>query len=178
MNSIYFCGASGQGKSSTANVVADILGLPVIDGVSRNSVHKFGTDVHQQWLSKTIYRMAMCEIGIHCRTPLDVYAYTDAYDAYSPTDELNVRFWSFTNPCVIYFPLYFTTIENDGQRPTDLAFNQHVDDTLQELLRRYNFEYLTLSDNSPEERAEEIIKYWSSYDPQSLLEQPGDLSDV
>lgn len=176
---IFFCGSSGQGKTTTANLLNEATGLKVIDGISRSSVHKHGTDEHQQWLSKTIYRISMTEKGIHCRTPLDVYAYTQAYGRYSPCDETNVRFFSFKKPVMIYFPLLFKDIEDDGVRPTDLKLNETVDGYIKSALDRYNFNYLALQGNSPEERVQDILNYCRSYyDLEGILARPTYSPDV
>lgn len=111
----------------------------------------------------------MNDRGIHCRTPLDVAAYTKAYESYSPMDDINSRLWAARKPCLIYIPLHFEKIEDDNNRPTDLEFNRKVDQEIQDSLARYNLKYLTLSANSPEERVQEILSYWSNYVSESVL---------
>lgn len=162
MKSIYFTGCSGSGKTTTGMLVAHRTGLGILDWVSRNSPHKMGTDENQRYISKKVYQRCMKQLGVHTRTPLDVYAYTQAFGLYSPTDEQHIDLFRLTNPFLVYYPI-LDHIEDDGFRPTDRKLNETVDEQIKLMIKRYNFNCLFLSkDTSPEERADEIITHYRS----------------
>lgn len=160
MKAIYFTGSSGSGKTTTSELVAHRTGLKIFDGITRSSPFKMGTDENQQYVSRKIYSTCMSRLGVHCRTPLDVYAYTQAFGLRSPADEQHVKFFAKTNPFLVHFPV-LGQIEDDGFRPTDREFNLQVDEHIRFMIKRYNFNCLYLqSDSSPEERAGEIITHY------------------
>lgn len=158
MTQIYFTGSSGQGKTTLANLLSKRLDLPVIDGVSRNSPHPQGTDENQQYLSHEIAHLCGALSGIHCRTPLDVAAYTHALKLYSPMDTQHVKSFLASWPVVIYFPMVLS-IENDGFRPTDVEMNKCVDKWIRSYLNDSGVAFLTLKKESPLDRVESVVKF-------------------
>jgi hypothetical protein len=164
-------GSSGSGKTTQSLYLSDLTGLPIVDGISRSSPFLMGTSEHQQHVSRRVYKKCMKTVAINCRTPIDVAAYTIVNQVYSPMDQQHIELFAASKPVVIYFPM-LQVIEDDGFRPTDLEFNRKVDDAILDLLGRYNIDYLALSYSSPEERAKEIMHYWSNYGSEKLLGQP------
>ena len=175
--SLYLTGSSGTGKTTQSLHLAAMTGMSIVDGISRSSPYLMGTSEHQQHVSRRVFKKCMSQKAIHCRCPIDVAAYTKVNKVYSPMDEQHLTIFASTNPIVIYFPM-LDHVEEDGFRPTDFDFNRQVDEYILEALERYNITYLALSKNSPEARAEQIIKYWRNYDSQELLGMPGDLPAI
>lgn len=170
--SLFLCGSSGVGKTTQSLILSGALGLPIVDGISRSSPFLMGTSEHQQHVSRRVFKKCMTQKAIHCRTPIDVFAYSQVNQVNSPMDKQHIEFFAKTNPVVVYFPM-LDVIEDDGVRPTSREFNEKIDECIRGDLERYNITHLVLpvSDN-PGERSLEIIKYWRNYDSQELLGQP------
>ena len=158
MKSIYMTGSSGTGKTTMALLMSDVLRMPIVDGISRSSPFLMGTDDHQQYVSRRVFKKCMTQTAIHCRTPLDVNAHTQVNSSNSPMDKQHIQLFAATKPLVIYFPM-LEEIEDDGFRPTDWGFNEKVDTCIKQTLSEYNISYLELSLGSTRERASEIITY-------------------
>lgn len=156
--SVFFTGASGQGKTTLASLLSDHTDWYVVDGIVRRSPYALGTDENQQYVSKEVFRASQAYEGIHCRTPLDVAGYTKAYKSYSPCDEQYVKDFLSTSPIIIYFPMVLD-IKDDGFRPTDRELNSTVDKWIRSYLREYDVEYLTLKKESPEARLQAVLEY-------------------
>ena len=178
MKSIYFTGSSGTGKTTQSLLVSSVLKMPIVDGISRNSPFLMGTSEHQQYVSRRVYRKCINMNAVHCRTPIDVAAYTKINGVDSPLDDQHCSEFAKTNPVVVYFPM-LDHIEDDGFRPTDYEFNFKVDYLVKKYLDYYGIEYLSLSSDNPDDRANEITTYyWRRNDSKTVLEQPRRISDV
>ena len=115
MTGLYFTGSSGTGKTTLSLSVAPMLKLSIVDGISRSSPYLQGSDDHQQYVSRRVFRKCICQKkSIHCRTPIDVMAYTTVNNAHSPMDEQHCKLFAAINPVVIYFPM-LPDIEDDGE---------------------------------------------------------------
>ena len=164
--SVFFTGAGGQGKTTTANLLSPIIKLPVVDGLSRGNPYPMGSDEGQYWLEETVWYECMSpELRIHCRTPIDVYAYSKAYGTCSLDDMIYfMEAWLVKKPKIVYFP-YLFKIEDDGFRPTDDTLAMTVDSLILEALDMYsirNSSRIHIASNSvPEQRVKEIIEFLS-----------------
>lgn len=161
MTKIFMSGCSGSGKTTVAKLLSDKTGLSIIDGVARKSPHKIGTKENQDYIYHELGRQ-FWQDGIHCRTIIDVAAYSDLINHYHYY--LFDDFWgSYRHHPLVYFPYPDWGIEDDGFRPTDEDTNRRVDSFIKERLDSYNIKYLHLSAKSPEDRVEEILDFWSEY---------------
>ncbi len=136
---IYLSGCSGQGKTTTADILGSELQMPVIDGLSRSNPHEMGTTEGQKWLSNMVVSKCLrAEDSIHCRTPIDVIAYSKVYGRGDlELDMKNCDQFADTNPVVFYFP-YWLTPKDDGFRPTDVTLNREVDKAIRKMYRYYS----------------------------------------
>ena len=156
---VFFCGTGGQGKSTSARLLADSLDLPVIDGIVRSSPHKQGSQKHQEWSGEKVQEAVLNnDSGIFCRTIIDVNAYSDAMGHYIKRNESLQDYWLLGQRTVIYFPLLLTP-EPDGVRFTDQAFLEEVDASMKDRLDRSRVDYYTVKNESPEERNRHILDF-------------------
>lgn len=172
MTSLYFTGSSGTGKTTLSLSVSSALKFSIVDGISRSSPFLQGSDEHQQYVSRRVFRKCVLQKDktIHCRTPIDVMAYTTVNNAYSPMDDQHCRLFAATNPIVVYFPMLHD-IEDDGVRPTDRVFNENIAKQIKASLDRYNIKYLRLEPGKVSDRVSKIIEYY-------LEERNGDAKTV
>lgn len=164
MPSVYFTGASSQGKTTTAKLLSQELFWPISDGIARSSVYSQGTVENQEWLSRQIYHNCMSRQNkIFCRTPLCVAGYSHAYNIHCPIDEQHIEMFARSNPIVIYFPMILPLVD-DNFRPVNVELNEAVDQTIKTKLDEYNMSFYTLGPGSPEERVQEIMSYLKGYE--------------
>lgn len=169
--SVFFCGVGGQGKTTTANLIAPILDVPIIDGLSRGNPYPMGSEEGQNWLAREVGNKSAASLrgyhrkGVYCRTPIDVYAYSAAYGKGRLDYQSDImKSWLNTKPRIVYFP-YLFKIEDDGFRPTDDTLAMTVDSLILEVLDMYsirNSSRIQIASNSvPEQRVKEIIEFLS-----------------
>lgn len=160
MSSIWLCGSSGTGKSTTGKILAKKLGLDLIDGVSRNSPFEMHTLDHQQYMSRIIFNIRHRRNFVSCRSPADVLAYSIGFGINNlEMDKAHSDIFFKSKPILIYFPFGMFPIENDKFRPTDLNLNQIVDFEIQKQIKETNLNFYTVGKESAEERAKKIINY-------------------
>ncbi|AWN04454.1 hypothetical protein PBI_GRAYSON_111 [Rhodococcus phage Grayson] len=171
MKSVFFTGVGGQGKTTTANLIAPILDVKIIDGISRSNPYPMGSEEGQNWLAREVCQRSIANVkgkyrsGVYCRTPIDVYAYSYAYNKGNLDYQKSlIEKWIKSKPKIVYFP-YLFKIEDDGFRPTDDTLAMTVDSLILEELNRYsirNSSCIHIASNSvPEQRAKEIIEFLS-----------------
>lgn len=166
MESVFFTGTGGQGKTTTANLLSPIINIPIVDGLSRGNPYPMGSDEAQDWLGiKVWFNSIQKRPKIHCRTPIDVWAYSRAYGTGNlEYQEIYIESWLKKKPKIVYFP-YLFKIEDDGFRPTDDTLAMTVDSFILEKLSTYsirNSSCIHIASNSvPEQRAKEIIEFLS-----------------
>lgn len=166
MGSLFFTGVGGQGKTTTANLLSPIIKLPVVDGLSRKNPYPMGSDEGQDWLGMKVWLNSVHRKSkIHCRTPIDVWAYSRVYGTGNILNqEAYVESWLKKKPTIVYFP-YLFKIEDDGFRPTDDTLAMTVDSLILERLDMYsmrNSSRIHVASNSvPEQRVKEIIEFLS-----------------
>lgn len=160
MNQIWLSGSSGTGKSTTGRILAKKLGLELIDGVSRGSKFDMHTLEHQQYMSNTIFGLRGKNNFVSCRSPLDVLAYSVAFNINNMAmDSLHSFLFAKSNPTIIYFPYGHLNIEDDGFRPISPVLNRQVDSEIKKQLDYYKVEYYEVKKESANSRANSIIKY-------------------
>lgn len=168
MESVFFTGAGGQGKTTTAKLIAPVVGLDIVDGLSRNNPYPMGSDEGQDWLGMTVWLKSVHpRPKIHCRTPIDVWAYSKVYGTGNITNqEKYLQSWLAKNPNVVYFPKFFS-VENDGFRPTDESLAWQVDQWIQDVLYKYmqkdSDKVLRMARTLPEQRAKVVLSHFLSY---------------
>jgi hypothetical protein len=123
-----------------------------------------GTKENQEWISRQVYHNCMSAFQkIHCRTPLCVAGYSAAFNIDCPIDEQHIKMFAKINPIIIYHP-FVIPIVDDNFRPVNVELNQKVDQVIREKMDQYNMDFFTLSDGSPEERLQEIMKYLERFE--------------
>lgn len=160
MTSVFLCGSSGTGKSTTAKILGDRLGMKVIDNVSRSSPFDMTSFDHQLYMSKTIFGLTKKDNLISCRSPFDVLAYSVAFNIPNLSmDSLHAFLFAKGNPTLIYFPYNMFPIVDDGFRPTSPVLNRQVDSEIRKQLEYYKVEYYQVKKESANSRANSIIQY-------------------
>lgn len=161
MTNIYLSGSSGQGKTTTALLLSRIRNMEIIDGLSRNSPHKMGTDEHQIYLSQVVYSAVRnTDNSIHCRTPFDVFAYSQVFERGSwSLDESHCDRFALEKPTIFYFP-YWLKSEDDGFRPTDDKLVRQVDEAIRLTLEDYeDITVVEVDPGTPHQRVQKIQEY-------------------
>lgn len=157
---ILLSGASSTGKSTTAKVLSEMTGLPIIDNISRNSPYEMHTKEHQQYMSDKVFETSQMDNHILCRTPFDVWAYSVGFKIdNNAQDSRNAYEFAMRRPKIIYFPINLIPIVDDGFRPVSEELNQTVDSQIRHQISTYNIDHYTVLKESPEERAQHIIEY-------------------
>ena len=153
-------GASSTGKSTTAKILSEKTGLPIIDNISRTSPYEMHTVEHQKYMADKVFETSQLDNHIMCRTPFDVWAYSIGFNIQNHAqDSRNAYLFAKSNPIVIYFPINVIPIVDDGFRPVSEELNSVVDSEIRKQLMYYGVKYHMVGKGTPEERAENIIKF-------------------
>lgn len=186
---IVFIGAHGTGKSTLANELSKIIGMPVVESVAREAAKNFTlledagvveTNNIPESVRKNAYQKVICSMAhwdfmrwvgadapcIMTRCPLDTIAYAmaDKDIAGDTTSEClrNLQdddefLLALERSLFVYLPIEFG-IENDGVRPTDVAFQKKVDECMRKLIYLFGIVPFVVS-GSVDERLESIVKF-------------------
>ena len=185
---IVFIGAHGTGKSTLANELSKVIGMPVVESVAREANKNFRLledegvidDNIPEVTLKNAYQKVLCSMahwdfmrwvnaGVPysmTRCPLDTIAYAMAdnnisLDTVSDCSQVlhddSEFLQAIQRSLFIYIPIEFG-IENDGVRPTDVAFQKKVDECMRKLIYSFGIAPFVVS-GSVDERLESIIKF-------------------
>lgn len=177
---IAFCGAGGTGKSTTAKLVAEATGLPLIPSPSRMCFLKHGVateDEQNDMTPEARYRLqfdifhAIKDLytehkdGVFDRTLLDNFNYLmfRCHDIVQQ-DEIefcdDVTHYSLMDPDVklFYFPLYNWKIEEDGMRTMKPAPRFMADYCIRGYLDKYKIPHFRMENFSIGRRVDSILE--------------------
>lgn len=120
-------------------------------------------DEHEATAQNNMHSLGM----ISDRTPLDSLAYTyyqnsNVWENGSLVENVARRLSDLYMPSyhyVLYFPIYWSSSENDGVRDPDEEYRKAIDQYVLSSLEMLERPYLTVPDVSPEERAEWFVDY-------------------
>lgn len=161
---IYMTGASGTGKTTTANMLSEHYNLPVYPSITRNSPWPMGSVDHQVYIRNIMYNLTQTQDNtIFDRCPIDIIGYDVGYKmkrefqrSMSLADA-----WIREKPIILYFP-YFWEPEDDGFRPTDETLARCVDGVISNYLWSREVEFLYMPNMSPRERLDLAVDYIDS----------------
>lgn len=162
-DSIFFTGPSGTGKTTTARLMASEMAYSVIDNISRNSpyAHEYGSIEHQMFVSESVWNHCRDSFNvIHCRTPLDVYAYSYAYgikESQARDYDRVLQFADLGAP-VIFFPLYWSPQVEKG-RNSDMALNRVVEEVIMSAIEDLMIDCYVVKNESTRDRVNNIFEY-------------------
>ena len=185
---IVFIGAHGTGKSTLANELSKVIGMPVVESVAREVTKNWEFLENEgviennipETLRKNAYQKVLCSMarwdfmrwvnaGVPCimtRCPLDTIAYAMAdnnisLDTVSDCTQVlqddSEFLQAIQRSLFVYIPIEFG-IENDGVRPTDVAFQKKVDECMRKLIYSFGIAPFVVS-GSVDERLESILKF-------------------
>lgn len=175
---IGFCGAGGTGKSTTAKLLAQEIGMPLVPSPSRSCFKKHGvkTEDDQNAMSPEQRYSLQYDIfhaigilymehetGIFDRTLLDNFNYLmhrchdivqkDTLDYMEQTTMLSLM---DPNTKVFFFPLYDWKIESDGMRTQQVAPRVSADLVIRGFLDKHKIPYWHVGNITVEKRVEHI----------------------
>lgn len=165
---IYFTGAGGTGKTTTAELLAPRIGYSLAPSVSRNSPFAINTPEHQEYAQNKTYEQTIeLDEYVLDRTPFDVLGYDYGYGF--GTHERSMRFCrnfikvllAVKEP-IVYFPRYWEAA-GDGFRPTDSKLLNTVDYWIHRgfvVARDAGANAYVVRDESPEDRVDHILEYF------------------
>lgn len=186
---IVFIGSHGTGKTTLANELSKVLGMPVVESVARETAKNIKLLENEGVIEtnnipvatlKNAYQKVFCSMAhwdfmrwtkadmpcIMTRCPLDTIAYAMADNniTYDTTAEClkvlqdDAEFLqALQRSLFIYIPIEFG-IENDGVRPTDVAFQKTVDEHMRQLIYTFDIAPLVVT-GTVEERLESVLKF-------------------
>lgn len=160
---IYFTGAHGCGKTTTARLLSSKLNYSIVPSVSRHSPYTPNTIEHQGYvMEKVVYRTMMHTYTVQDRTPVDVFAYTKLmgikklYQHQQMCVDRFLRTIDHAGDPIFYFPIHFE-LEDDGVRP-DKKAQEHVDQIIISELDRSGVKYHVVPNALPEDRVDFILE--------------------
>jgi nicotinamide riboside kinase len=170
MSKIAIIGSHGVGKTTLIQRLKTLYPeLNFIDEVARDLQIKYGKSTRDMSdLEKSKFQLEALQIQIDKEKKLDSYISDHCAISYLPYstelavfDELKSMIRSEYLPIlkeltVLYIPIEFG-LENDGLRFTTDEYQQYIDETLVDLLHKYNLKYTTII-GTVEERLEQIQK--------------------
>lgn len=171
-------GAGGTGKSTTAVMLTEKLGLPLRPSPSRSVFAKLGItaeddqngmDFDLRWQLQTGIHYAIQDQiaeysnGVYDRTTLDNFFYlisrcpeTDAEDIEEFEKQMVAALRSFD--LLLYFPTYKGWCYNtDGMRTASVANKMVADYCMQQLIMKHKLPYVFVPDGTPEYRLKYVI---------------------
>ena len=183
---IILIGAHGTGKTTLANKLKELLGITVVESVSRE-FHKDMKYLEDNGiLDKRVSKVAtvsalqniICsmsrwdymrwidvdEVVIMTRCPLDTLAYAKADDdvnpiIYTANEKIlkdNKEFMDSLKTSLFVYLPIEFGIEDDGTRPIDKEFQKKVDQAMRELMYEFQITPLVVT-GTVKERVEQII---------------------
>lgn len=173
---IGFTGAGGTGKTTTAKIVAERLGIPFLPSVSRGVFAQFGLTESSQndmtpaqllELQSAIFEAfreqeSQYEQYVADRTLLDhlVYCLYRCNRAITHEKLSDMRFSVHDHMArldvVVYTPLGCVRPEQDGFREFNEAYNYLIDAAIRGLALFYDHVF-TLTAGTPQQRAERVV---------------------
>lgn len=171
---VAFCGAGGTGKTTTANFIADELGLPMLKSASRiiYEKHNLTEEKVQQFTSeqKLNLQSKIFETKVKRdqqfnyvtdRTVLDHYAYCLAYcggfmknETYLEFEEKVRTLMLSTYSHIFYFPWGYWLPESDGVRQDLLSWQSQIDTIITGYCLRWELPVIAVPQNGENERNE------------------------
>jgi hypothetical protein len=175
---IGFTGASGQGKTTTAErllLYPEFIHFKYIKSTSRiaaqhgYAINESATPLSQLLITNSRIAAESQYTGhsyVSERTPLDSLAYTNVVslknggwdDYYMAISEQIVQSYMSRYDFVFYFPLRLE-VQGDIYRSSDPQFHIDVDLTIKLLLQLWDVKHYTLTKIDPQERVDEIRNY-------------------
>jgi hypothetical protein len=174
---IGFTGASGQGKTTTAErllLYPEFIHLKYIKSTSRiaaqhgYAINEAATPLSQLLITNSRIAAESQYKGhsyVSERTPLDSLAYTNVVglkagwdDYYMSISEQIVQSYMGRYDFIFYFPLRLE-VQGDLYRSADPQFHIDVDRTICFLLQEWDIKHYTLTKVDPQERVDEIRNY-------------------
>ena len=170
---IAIVGSFSTGKTTTAEILAERLDLPLLPEVAREVVElgfKLDKDASPETETLIFMRQYNNEISteefVGDRSMIDVMAYagwvldhrerTKEFYLWDECVRLAERVLRTAYSHVFYLPIEFPIVL-DGLRPDDPEFQKDIDERLLRLLRSHDIDYETVT-GSVEERIEKIQK--------------------
>lgn len=169
-----FTGASGQGKTSTAERLLDapeFVHFKFIRSTSRvaekhgYSLNESATKLSQLLITNSRIAAEAQYKGhsyLSERTPLDSLAYTSVVGArehwdeyYLSVSEQIVESYMSRYEYIFYFPLKLR-VQGDRFRSSDPKFHEEVDTAIRYYLQEFRIPYITLKSDKIDERVDEI----------------------
>lgn len=169
-----FTGASGQGKTTTAELLLDrpeFVHFKFIRSTSRiarshgYTLNENATPLSQLLITNSRIAAESQYKGhsyISERTPLDSLAYTSVVgreqnwdEYYMSVSEQIVKSYMTRYDFVFYFPRVID-VEGDEFRSHDPQFHDDVDDAIKYFLQEFGVPHTKIQSESPEERVDEI----------------------
>jgi nicotinamide riboside kinase len=170
MSKITIIGSHGVGKTTLIKRLKLLYQeLNFIDEVARNLQIKYGKSTrNMNDDEKSKFQLEAMQTQIDLENKHDDYISDHCAISYLPYStelpvysELKAKIRDQYLPIlrelkIIYIPIEFE-LENDGLRFTTNEYQQYIDETLVDLLHKYNLKYITIS-GTIEERLEQIAK--------------------
>lgn len=174
---IGFIGAESTGKTSAARLLAPMLGIPLIEELVRDLCASWGcrtpADVPDVRVAQRAYldaqaakQMSMGPSYVSDRTTLDNAAYMLQYAAPTmPLEDVrkfleDAKLHVQPFDLLVYFPIAWDVVEDDGFRNTDPALRREVGDIIWQLVLDFELRAKTyvVREEGVQPRVREILR--------------------